>query len=255
MLFASQGEFPRLILTPGSVEECFSLGWQAFNLAEKYQTPVMVLSDQNLADGYRTVNKADIDFDAITLDRGMLLTDADLDALDEPYLRYKDTPSGISPRAVPGHPNAVWVTSSNEHAEDGAIDESPEVRVMQVNKRTRKMTGASDAVPGPTLYGPADAELSFVCWGSTYGPVREAVDRLEGQANMIHFRAIEPFPSGAQKMLEAAHKLVAVEGNATGQLVNLIRMRTGIHIDRLITKYDGRPYRAPIILEKLKEVA
>ncbi|MDF1516281.1 MAG: 2-oxoacid:acceptor oxidoreductase family protein, partial [Anaerolineae bacterium] len=142
MLFASQGEFPRIMLVPGSVEELFHLGWQAFNLAEKYQTPVMVLSDQNLADGLRTIEPDALDFDTVTLERGQLLSDSDLDAMTEPYLRYKDTASGISPRAIPGHPNAVWVTSSNEHAENGAIDESPENRMSMVNKRTRKMAGA-----------------------------------------------------------------------------------------------------------------
>ena len=255
MLFASQGEFPRFMLVPGSVEELFHLGWQAFNLAEEYQTPVMVLSDQNLADGLRTIEPEALDFDAVTLERGALLSDSDLDALTEPYLRYKDTPSGISPRAVPGHPNAVWVTSSNEHAPDGSMDESPEIRILQVDKRARKMTGTDAIVPAPKVYGPATAEISLVCWGSTYGPTREAVDWLDGKANMIHFSAVEPFPAGAEKLLRDAHKLVAVEGNATGQLAALIRMRTGIQVDGLISRYDGRPFRAAYIVERLKEVA
>jgi 2-oxoglutarate ferredoxin oxidoreductase subunit alpha len=254
MLFASQGEFPRIMLVPGSVEELFHLGWQAFNLAEQYQTPVMVLSDQNLADGLRTVEPADLDFDAVTLERSLLLNDNDLDALTEPYLRYRDTPSGLSPRAVPGHPNAVWVTSSNEHAPEGAIDESPENRKLQVDKRSRKMKGADSDIPRPKIYGPNEAETSLVCWGSTYGPAREAVDRLDGKVNMIHFSAIEPFPTGAEEVLRSAQKLVAVEGNSTGQLSSLIRMRTGIHIDGLISRYDGRPFRASYIVKRLKEM-
>jgi 2-oxoglutarate ferredoxin oxidoreductase subunit alpha len=255
MLFASQGEFPRFVLVPGTVEELFHLGWQSFNLAEKYQTPVMVLSDQNLADGLRTIEPAALDFDAVTLDRGQMLSEEQLDALTEPYLRYEDTPSGISPRDVPGHKNAVWVTSSNEHAPDGSIDESQQARVMQVDKRSRKMTGTEEIVPSPKIYGNPKADISLVCWGSTYGPAREAVDWLGDKVNMLHFSAIEPFPANAEKMLKDAKKLIAVEGNSTGQLAALIRMRTGIEVDGIVKRYDGRPFRAAYIVEKLKEVA
>jgi 2-oxoglutarate ferredoxin oxidoreductase subunit alpha len=254
MLFASQGEFPRVMLAPGSVEELFHLGWQAFNYADRYQTPVMVLSDQFLADGFRTLEPHALDFEAVTLERGLLMDNQDLDTLTEPYLRHKDTASGLSPRAVPGHPNAVFVTSSNEHAENGDIDESPENRRQQVNKRMRKMTDADLMIPQPTVYGPEKAAVSLVCWGSTYGPVREAVDALEGKANMIHFSALEPFPRSAANLLNNANQLVAVEGNSTGQLASLIRMRTGIYIEKLISKYDGRPFRASHIVEGLKEV-
>ena len=255
MLFAAQGEFPRFLLAPGSVEELFHLGWQAFNLAELYQTPSMVMSDQFLADGFRTIEPDALDFDAVTLERGLLLDDTDLDALTEPYLRFKDTASGISPRAIPGHPNAVWNTSSNEHAENGAIDEDYANRTRMVNKRMRKMTGADAIVPEPSVYGPGDAEVSLICWGSTYGPTREAVDWLDGGANMIHFSALEPFPAGAAALLRGARKRITVELNATGQLAALIRMRTGIEVEGSIRKYDGRPFRAATIVARLKEVA
>ncbi|TFG68442.1 MAG: 2-oxoacid:acceptor oxidoreductase subunit alpha [Anaerolineales bacterium] len=254
MLFAAQGEFPRFLLAPGSVESLFHLGWQAFNLAELYQTPAMVLSDQFLADGFRTIEPEALDFDAVTFERGVLLNDADLDALTEPYLRFKDTASGISPRAIPGHPNAIWNTSSDEHSEKGAIDEDPTNRTHQVNKRMRKMTGADGVVPEPSVYGPENADVSLICWGSTYGPTREAVDWLDGKANMIHFSALEPFPAGAAALLKKAKKRIAVELNATGQLASLIRMRTGIEVDGSILKYDGRPFRAATIVAQLKEV-
>ncbi|MDF1515837.1 MAG: 2-oxoacid:acceptor oxidoreductase subunit alpha, partial [Anaerolineae bacterium] len=115
--------------------------------------------------------------------------------------------------------------------------------------------GAESEIPAPQIYGPAEADISLVCWGSTYGPAREAVDVLEGKVNMIHFSAVEPLPAGAEEILRSAQKLVAVEGNSTGQLANLIRMRTGITVDGLISKYDGRPFRASFIVDRLKEVA
>ncbi len=255
MMFASQGEFPRFMLTPGTSEQAFHLGWQAFNLAERYQTPVMVLSDQFLADSFRTLEADALDFDAVSFDRGALLSEDDLDALAEPYLRYKFTESGISPRAIPGHPNAVWVTPSNEHDQSGAISEDPVIRNKQVEKRARKVAPGVDEIPAPTWYGPDDAEVTLVCWGSTYGPTREAVDRLEGRANMLHFSALEPFPAGAETALRKAKKAIAVELNYTGQLETLIRARTGLSLDGAIHKYDGRPFRPEYIIAKLEEVA
>jgi len=257
MLHASQGEFRRFALAPGSLEEAFHLGWQAFNLAERYQVPVMVMSDQFLADTFRTIEEDALDFDAVEIDRGALLTKAELDALAEPYKRYKVTDSGVSPRALPGHPNAVFVTESNEHDEWPRINEEIDNRIAQMDKRMRKGDGMLKEVPAPTWYGPEDAALTFVCWGSTYGPLREAVDRLNakepGKANMLHFSGLEPFPPAGETALKKAKCLVAVEGNYTGQLEILIRARTGVVMDGAIRRYDGRPLRPSYILAHLPE--
>jgi 2-oxoglutarate/2-oxoacid ferredoxin oxidoreductase subunit alpha len=253
MLHAAQGEFPRFLLAPGTIEESFRVGWQVFNLAERYQTPALVLSDHYLAVGYRTVEADALDFDAVAIDRGALLTEEELDALEEPYLRYRVTESGVSPRALPGHPNAVWVSSSNEHFEDGAITEDANMRVAQVDKRARKLAGMAQEVPGPTLYGPAEAETTFLCWGSTYGPLREAVDRLNaekaGHANVLHFAGLHPFPVEATKQaLAKARRTVVVEGNSTGQLETLLRTRTRRAADDTMRKYDGRAFTPEYIV-------
>jgi len=247
MLYASQGEFPRFLLTPGTHEECFVAGWRAFNLAEKYQTPALVLSDHYLAVAVRTLELDAFDFEAVEIDRGELLSEADLDALDGDYLRYRITDSGVSPRAAPGHPQAVYVATGNEHEESGAITEEPEMRTAQVEKRQRKLIGMAEEMSGPQRYGPDEAEITFVCWGSTYGPLREAVDRLNGersgQANMLHFADLWPFPTeAAMAAFEKARRLVAVEVNATGQLATLIRSQTGRQMDGAILKYDGRAF-------------
>jgi 2-oxoglutarate ferredoxin oxidoreductase subunit alpha len=256
MLRASQGEFPRFLLAPGNHEQAFVAGWRAFNLAEKYQTQVLVLSDHYLAVAVRTVEMDALDLDAVEIDRGALLSKAELDALDEPYLRFRVTESGISPRALPGHPNAVWVTSSNEHDERGAISEEMDNRIAQVDKRARKMVGMASEISPPALYGPANAETTYVSWGSTYGPLREAVDRLNAEtprsANMLHFGDLWPFPDeAATQAFDVAKRLVSVEVNSTGQLATLIRAQTGRAMDAQILRYDGRPFSPEHILVRM----
>jgi len=262
MMHASQGEFPRFVLAPGTVEASFRVGWQAFNLADRYQTPALVMSDHYLAAAYRTVEADALDFEAVEIDRGALLTEEDLDGLEEPYKRYKVTESGISPRATPGHPNAVWVSTGNEHDEFGAVSEDAENRIAQADKRERKMVGMAEEVDGPDgwpamLYGPEEADVTLVCWGSTYGPTREAVERLNaekiGRANMLHFSALHPFPSEAKVALERAERTIVVEGNVTGQLETLIRARTGLSVDDSMRKYDGRAFSPEYIVAHLEE--
>ena len=259
MRYASQGEFPRFLMAPGTVEESFSTGWQALNLAEQYQTPVMVMSDHFLAVGYRTIDGDALDFDAITIERGALLSTTDLDALQEPYQRYAVTPSGISPRALPGHPNAVWITSSNEHFPSGAITEDPQVRTSQVDKRARKMITALEDVPPPSTYGPEQAHTTFICWGSTYGPLREAVDRLNAEqpdsANLLHVLSLEPFPTTAiEQALDQAQRTIIVEGNTTGQLEILLRSHNARTVDGAIHKYDGRSFTPAYIIDQFKKL-
>jgi 2-oxoglutarate ferredoxin oxidoreductase subunit alpha len=255
MLYASQGEFPRFLLAPGTHEECFVTAWRAFNLAEKYQTPALVLSDHHLAVAIRTLDLDAFDFGAVEMDRGELLSEAELDALEGEYLRYRITgPStrlrtslGVSPRAVPGHPKAVYVAAGNEHDESGAITEEAEMRRAQVEKRQHKLVGMAEEMSGPLRYGPQKAEVTFVSWGSTYGPLREAVDRLNaeepGRANIVHFIDLWPFPAEAvTAALQSARRVVAVEVNATAQLATLIRSQTGRQVDGTILKYDGRAF-------------
>jgi 2-oxoglutarate ferredoxin oxidoreductase subunit alpha len=253
MLYASQGEFPRFVLAPGTHEECFVAGWRAFNLAEKYQTPALVLSDHYLAVAVRTLELDAFDFDAVEIDRGELLSEADLDALEGEYLRYRVTDSGVSPRALPGHPKAVYVAAGNEHEESGAITEEPEIRTAQGEKRQRKLIGMATEMSGPLRYGPSEAEVTFVSWGSTFGPLREAVDRLNAEktsrANLLHFVDVWPFPTEAvMAVMETAHQLVAVESNATAQLATLIRSQTGRQVDGTVLKYDGRAFTPEYIM-------
>jgi 2-oxoglutarate ferredoxin oxidoreductase subunit alpha len=254
VLNASQGEFPRLVLAPGTIEEYFVCGWRAFNLAEKYQTPVIVMADELLAASMRTIEVDAIDLSAVVIDRGKLLSKKELDALTEPYKRHLFTEDGISPRAVPGHPKAVYATASDEHDEFGHITEEMVNRRKMMEKRMRKLETARQEIQTPTRYGPAEAAIVLVGWGSTYGVLREVVDRLGGKARLVHFCDLWPFPAEAAAEALQGGKLVVVENNYTGQFQRLLQGETCIKVDHSIRRYDGRPFSPEGILAGLKEV-
>jgi 2-oxoglutarate/2-oxoacid ferredoxin oxidoreductase subunit alpha len=257
-LFASQGEFPRIVLAPGTQEECFHTATRAFNLAEKWQCPVIVMTDFYLTTMMRLLPPSEFPIERVTIDRGELLTADQLDRLAEPYLRYRDTPSGVSPRALPGHPKAVHQACSDEHDEYGHFeDEDAANRLKMAGKRWRKFHNIVEDLHGPTIYGPEGAEITLMGWGSSYGAMREAVDILNARgtrANLLHFVDIWPFPEAkVVPLIEAARELVAVEGNQSGQFAHLVRAMTGRRPDRYVLRWDGRPLSPEYILQKLEE--
>ena len=254
VISASQGETPRIVLAPATIEECFEVAWRAFNLAEKYQCPVIILSDLYLSSQLRTIDKNRFDFSKIKIDRGQLLTKEQLDKITD-YKRHAITDTGISPRAIPGHPNGVYVTTSDEHTEYGYAVEDAEMRNKMMEKRMRKLDLALQDMKAPELYGDKDADITLIGWGSTYGAIREAVDilRKKGQkVNFLKFTDLWPFPEDkVLPLLQKAKTLVAVENNFTGQLANLIRKCTGIKVDSKILKYSGRPFSPEEIIANL----
>jgi 2-oxoglutarate ferredoxin oxidoreductase subunit alpha len=257
VLRASQGEFPRVVLAPSTVEECFSAGWRAFNLADQIQSPAIILLDNYLSNSVRSIERSAFHMDEVTVDRGALLGAEELDALSSEYKRYALTESGISPRAVPGHPNAVFMACSDEHDEYGHFaDEDADNRIQMVEKRMRKLDAIRERLRAPARYGAEDPELTLIGWGSSYGPMREAVERLNasgGKAGMVHFSDIYPFPSeAAQAALCPAGRLVSVESNATGQFATLLRAYSGIEVDAEIHRYDGRPFSPEYILDHIE---
>lgn len=258
IVFASQGDSPRLVLAPATIEEAFRAGKRAFDLAERYQLPVVVLSDQHLADSIRAIRPEEFDT-TVDIDRGELLSEEELEELEGDYLRHEFTESGVSPRAVPGNKNAVYKTTGNEHDERGDITEDPDTRSRMMDKRMKKVDTALDKeFDGPVLYGPEEADLTFIGWGSTYGAIREAVDRLNEdgkKANFYHFDEIWPLAAGEVKdLLESDQRTVVVENNFSGQLASLITRETGARVPDTVLKYDGRPFTPESILAEVRDL-
>jgi 2-oxoglutarate ferredoxin oxidoreductase subunit alpha len=250
LLNASQGEFPRIVIAPGDVEECFYETINAFNLAEKYQTPVMILSDKFLAESHTTQDDYS---DNITIDRGLRVTDEERIT---DYRRYLITETGVSPRAVPSQKNCIHTATSDEHDEYGGICEDADVRVQMMQKRMRKLEGVKKDTPPPKLYGDPQAEFTIIGWGSTKGPILEALRRLEDEVslNFLHVVYLNPLDTEAiEQVLGGARKTICIENNYTAQFAGIIREQTGISIDHCILKYDGRPFYADELESRIKE--
>ncbi|MEX2355504.1 MAG: 2-oxoacid:acceptor oxidoreductase subunit alpha [Thermaerobacterales bacterium] len=245
-LHASQGEFPRIILSPGTVEEAFEAGWRAFNLAEQYQCPVIVMMDQFLSSSVTTADPEAFQLSDVEINRGALLSAVDLDALDEPYRRHRFTASGISPRAIPGHPAAVYSLTTDEHDEKGHITEDPFNRNRMMRKRMDKEQTARVSMAGPRRYGGPGEHLTLICWGSTVGSCLEAAGLLRDEGvdvDVLHFIDLWPLRADLAGMALAETRFsVMVEQNYTGQLARLLEMTVGYRPDATLHKYDGRPF-------------
>ncbi len=252
-LHAGNGEFPRAIFAPRTVEEAFWLAAHAFNTAEKYQVPVFLMSDQHLADAYYTV--APFDLNEVVIDRGPIMSEDELDQVDT-YDRYKITESGISPRAFMGQTSKCVMVPGNEHMESGYSTEDPVVRTTMQDKRMRKHKALAREIKLPESYGAANPETLLLTWGSSYGACREAVDKANQQGEkwqVVSFPQLWPFPGKeALELIEKAGKLISVEMNSTGQLGRLLRLETGKQPDMAVLKYDGRPMNATYVLTQIK---
>ena len=256
VLYGGHGEFPRVVFTPGTPEQALYLTNKAFHLAEKYQIPVIIQSDQYLADTEWTYAK---------LESGKLryeefrLREKDLETVEN-YQRYSYTDNGISPMAVPGASKFTVVVDSDEHDEQGHIIEDAETRIKMVDKRLhKKMDLIRAEIEPPTYYGSDAPETVLVCYGSTFGVVREAVDLLleKHSIGMIHFTEIYPFPGietlDFLALLQQAKRSICIENNATGQFAKHLKSETGFSITSKINKYDGRPFTLDSLLGEIDE--
>jgi 2-oxoglutarate ferredoxin oxidoreductase subunit alpha len=253
-LHAGHGEFPRAILTPATPDEAFEAAVTAFNLAEKYQTPVFILSDHHLATSFTTIARPDLS--KVVIDRGELLSDAEA-ARCENYLRHAVTRSGVSKRALPGQSPSLVVTDSDEHDESGHMIEDAATRSRQVEKRQRKNRGLTREVLRPVARRTEDARLTLIGWGSTGGAIREAAALLKEAGlpvDTLQLRQVWPFPA-AQVTAAVAKtgKAIVVENNPSGQLARLMRRETGIAADAKILKYDGRPFTPAVIARRVRK--
>ena len=261
-LGAGQGDWPRAVIAPRNTQECFRLTTEAFNLADVYQTPIIVMSDLYLSEGYRTVDGFDFNVPII---RGLLAADGGEAA--SRYLRYKITDSGVSPRALPGQKGFQFDAGTDEHDEKGelisdvlaGIPEYVELRRRMMEKRMRKLQGLLRDTKGPELWGPNNADLTVISWGSTQGPVREAIMNLEESdglsVNSLEYAYLFPFHGEETlDLLKSAKKTLAIEGNYTGQFTRLLTAETAYKPDAFFGKYDGEPFYPSEISAKIREV-
>ena len=256
---ASQGDFQRVIIAPTSMTDCFNTPHQAFNVAERYQIPVIILSDLLMSEGSETVDPALLDVD-FPIDRGEMITEPT--GSDEPYLRYRSTASGISPRALPGLRNHLYVSGTDEHDEDGVllsdVFTDPVRRKKMVDKRVRKMETVTRYLPAPELDGPAAAEVTLVGWGSTWGTIVEAAERLRQEGittNHLHIKFLVPLHvDEITAILGASTRIIMVENNQSGQFARHLRAETGIVAHGHIRKYDGEPFEPKHIVAGVKDI-
>jgi len=242
-LYAGHGEFPRIILAPGKIEDGFYLTRMAFNLADKYQVPVIILTDQYFLDS--CCNITAFDLSDIHTEKHIIKTGPD-------YKRYKLTTNGISPRGIPGFGKGLVALDSDEHDQAGHITENLDLRIRMVDKRLNKAESIKDETISPELTGPADFKQLIVCWGSTYNTVYEAVRNLgRNDIALLHFKQVYPLPIETTDYLKQAEKTIVVENNATSQFSKLIKLVTGIDIENKLLKYNGLSFTPEELTEKL----
>lgn len=258
MIYGTHGEIPKIVMAPSTVEEAFYDTIEAFNLAEEYQCPVIMLTDLQLSLGKQSVNP--LDYSRIQIRRGKL-QEAELPELEakEYYKRYEVTKDGVSPRVVPGMKNGIHHVTGVEHDETGKPSESPINRNNQMDKRMRKLDNIQFKTPIHLHSDEVDSDVLFVGFNSTRGAIEEAMERLEAdglRVNHAHIRLIHPFPvDEILPYVNGAKKVIVVENNATGQLANILKMNVGNHHKvQSILKYDGNPFLPQEVYTKSKEM-
>jgi 2-oxoglutarate/2-oxoacid ferredoxin oxidoreductase subunit alpha len=261
MLGASQGDFQRFIAAPTDALDAYNTIPELFNLVDHCQCPGFVISDLLISEGTFSVDPDKIDMQP-KIDRGQLITEPKPSSNgSNGYKRYLDTPSGISPRAIPGTEGYVHVVATDEHDEDGVLisDEftNPIKRRKMVEKRARKMEGIEKGIEPPRIEGPPDAEVTLIGWGSTRGVIREAVEQLNAlgiSANQLAVKWIVPLHADAiSEAFARAKRTIIIENNYSGQFARYLRSETGLAADGHIRKYDGEPFMPHHIVNGVRE--
>jgi len=257
-LHAGHGEFPRFVLASGDLEEAFYDTVRAFNYSEVYQTPVIHIVDKALANSDGTIPMLEVN--RVKIDRGQFLREI-TNAENGEFKRFQHVPSGVSPRAPVGTKGGVYWHTGDEHDEHGHISEDPTNRDYMMEKRMGKLELADKEIPisdRANFFGPENAEVTIVSWGSTKGAILDAMAWLKQDGisvNFLQIRLVNPFPTEyVTKLLSKSKKIVGVEMNYSGQLTGIVRERTCIPIDQLVVKYNGRPMSSEEIYDAVKMI-
>ncbi len=251
VLNAAHGEFPRVVIAPGDMGELFAETTKAFNIAEKYQTPVIILYDKHLAESHTSIDS--LETSAVKIERGNLVTGP-----VQGYKRYEINQTGISPRAFPGQLGNLFVANSDEHDERGLSTEDMSMRKAMMEKRMKKIEIISTEVTKPKLHGPKRADITLIGWGSTKGAILDAMSQLKTEgikANFLQIVTASPFSSETlNEILKTRKPKLIIENNYTGQMSSLIKEHIGIEIKNKLLKYDGRPFYTEEIMAEAKKV-
>ncbi|MGH8430759.1 MAG: transketolase C-terminal domain-containing protein, partial [Solimonas sp.] len=256
---ASEGEYPRVIIAPTNTSDCFRSTVEAFNLAEKYQLPVTIISDLLLSEHPETIEPQALRHD-VPIERGELVTE--WPAENGRFKRYALTPSGVSPRALPGTANTVHVAGTDEHDEEGILisDEftNAPLRRKVMERRMKKIEAVARELPAPQLEGPADADVTLITWGSSEGVARDAIPLLAAagvRANHLSIRYIYPFQSReVLEILKRAKRTIVVEANFTGQFARHLRAETGFSVNDVVRRYDGEPFEPLFVANEVRRI-
>jgi 2-oxoglutarate ferredoxin oxidoreductase subunit alpha len=260
---AGQGDYPRIIVAPTNIPDCFATVPQLFNLADKFQCPGIILSDLLLSEGRSSVDPAQLNFD-VPIHRGDVIgLNGATPPLNGGYKRYELTGDGISARALPGTAGFEHVVATDDHDEDGVLisDEytNPHKRQAMHEKRMRKMDSVLPLLQAPELWGPGDAEVTLVGWGSTEGVIREAIQKLAREdgisANALQIKWIVPLHGAViASILGKSQRVIIVENNYSGQFARYLRSETGLSAAGHIRKYDGEPFMPHHIVDGVKAI-
>ncbi|PID04250.1 2-oxoglutarate ferredoxin oxidoreductase subunit alpha [Sporosarcina sp. P2] len=260
MIYGNHGEIPKVVIAPSTADEAFYDTIEAFNIADEYQCPVILLTDLQLSLAKQTVET--FDFDKVHIRRGKLIT-SDIEQTDEKdyFKRYEVTEDGVSPRVIPGVKGGIHHVTGVEHDEAGRPNETASNRKQQMDKRMRKLSNLTKRFPNPiTVNVPTTkTDLLLIGFNATRGAIEEAVHRLREDGlnvNHLQIRLIHPFPAAAIKpYIDGADYVLVAESNATGQLANIIKMNVG-HVNKIqsILKYDGDPFQPHHIYDAGKEL-
>jgi 2-oxoglutarate/2-oxoacid ferredoxin oxidoreductase subunit alpha len=245
VVYGSHGEFPRLVLAPGTASECFKMSADALNLAERYQLPVFLLLDQALCQNSASIPPFDVK--SITIDRGKLLTNESISSIPV-YKRYQFSEDGISPRSIPSMEGGQSQVTGNEHNEFGLVSVDKTNRLRMMAKRMKKVELAKNDLPRGRIFGSADAKIGIIGIGSTYGPIMESMAQLEKKGTKVKFHQLRTvFPMLEDDLSEftgSLNRVFVVENNYQGQLAKMIRSMTPDNQKIVnITKFDGTSFK------------
>jgi 2-oxoglutarate ferredoxin oxidoreductase subunit alpha len=256
-MHAAHGEFARIILASGDIEECFYDAAEVFNLAEKFQVPTIHLVDKGTANASQTY--PEFDYSKITIDRGNLVGEKELEG--KTYKRFEFTESGVSARAVLGTKNAVQWYSGDEHNEFGNINEEPYNRRKMMDKRLGKLALIDKEVPlnlRVKVFGDVHSENIIVSWGAPKGAIIEAMSQLKAEGytlGFIQIRMVHPLPSAyLRQALADKKRIIDVEDNWTAQLGGVITQYALVKPSHYILKYTGRPMTTTEVYGAIKNI-